>query len=185
MANAISVAGFALAVYGAGRISTAEGIAEIGGGRTLDLADGFVARRTHSSEFGGLLDASLDKAAMAVILTEAWRQHAVPEAVIAAVAMFNIINAATNTYAKSKGEQTVPSAAGKHAMFGHNLALGLFLIGHVTGNTELDVSAWGAAAASIPSSIRASYGYTKRAMQAKTRDVAAQPPKRNYQYQRR
>ena len=183
-ANAITVAGFALSAYGATHIGELSGVIEAGTGRALDVVDGFVARKTHASEFGAKLDASLDKAAVGIIVGEAWHQHAAPEAALSVIAIYNVINAVSNVYSDHKSGQAKTSIAGKRAMFGQNLATSLFLLGHSINVPELSTVGWGIFGASVPVAGKATYDYVNHARQVYTKSKATKQPK-NHTRQRR
>lgn len=92
--NLTSITGFLFAVDGAKNITTTKGVKQIAVGRSLDMIDGTIARATNTaSEFGAMLDATLDKLAIAIILYESWRQQALPKEVIIATAAQQLGNA--------------------------------------------------------------------------------------------
>lgn len=167
-ANALSTAGLLLTVVGSANIDKVSGVAMVGVGRALDLADGYVARRTHASEFGAAVDATFDKLAVAAIAVQAWRHDAAPDAVLAAVVTFNIINAVSNVYADRKGFEAKTSIDGKLGMFGQNVAVGAFALANALGdNVGVEAAGWFAFAASAPSSVKASIGYSRHALKIK------------------
>lgn len=183
-ANAVSLAGFALTAYGATHIGDVSGVLEAGAGRVLDLADGFIARKTHASEFGAKLDATLDKMAVGVIAGEAWYQHAAPEAVIGVIALYNVVNAVSNVYSVKKTGQANTSIAGKRAMFGQNIAAGMLLLGHSLNVSNLDIAGWTAFGASMPIASKATYDYVNHARKAYSKNKLPKQPK-NHARQRR
>lgn len=124
--NAISAAGFGMAVHGAARIDTPIGVAEVVAGRLLDLADGPVARRTgQTSEFGAAVDATLDKLGGLAIIAGLWRHDAAPKPVLAAIVAQNAANTAATAIAAKRHPKTelAPTRNGKHAMGWQNAAL--------------------------------------------------------------
>lgn len=185
-ADAITGAGLALSIYGATEIGTTRGVLLFGAGRMLDLADGAVARRTYSSRYGANADAVTDKIAVAYGMYEAFRQDAVPEAALAIIAINNVINTAANLYITRNGGEAASSKAGKHGMFGQNLAFGGLALGNAMGNHALEMAGWGATAISTPIATKASLGYTKQAIQVRRSKQRTNPDAtRNHQRQRR
>ena len=173
-ANAITIAGLALSVYGAANLNEVSGVLIFGAGRVLDIADGYVARRTHASRFGALLDASADKAAVAAALAGGLYFEAVPVAVLGTIAAANIINASANTYSESKKQEPKTSTAGKYYMFGYNAAFGAFALGAaMEGNSTLGSAGWAIFAATTPLAIKASWDYTKAALAARKSSMRA------------
>lgn len=179
-ANALSTAGLALTLVGSANIDKVSGVAMIGAGRVLDLADGYVARRTHTSEFGGVVDATFDKLAVAAFTVQAWRHDTAPQAIIAGIVMFNVVNAVANVYTDRKGHEAKSSKAGKYGMFGQNMTLGAFTMASALGgNAGLEAAGVGLAAASMPYSVKASYDYMKSAAQARASSRPKHLQKRN------
>jgi phosphatidylglycerophosphate synthase len=127
--NAISVAGFALVADGARRMDTPIGLAEVVAGRTLDLADGAVARATgQTTEFGAGLDAALDKAGVGLIIYHGWRKGIVPRAACIGIVAQNMANVVATGLAKQRhpDKPLRPSTAGKYAMALQSVALGAY-----------------------------------------------------------
>jgi len=167
-ANAVTIVGGALAVHGATHIHELSGVLEFGAGRMLDICDGFIARRTHSSPFGEGLDATVDKAAIAAGVGEAWHQNAVPWEVLAVIALINITNASANLYAKRQGAEPHSSWAGKRYTFGQNAAYGAFALSHALHhNPGWEAAGWGLFGASTPIAIKSSIDYGRGAWQAR------------------
>ena len=78
--NALSLAGLALVCRGAKDIKTAKGVSQIIAGRTLDLADGAVARTLNqSSDFGAAVDANFDKIGVLALAAKAYSQDVAPK----------------------------------------------------------------------------------------------------------
>jgi phosphatidylglycerophosphate synthase len=175
LANAISITGFTLAVHGANSIDTPRGLAETAVGRTLDLADGYVARATgQASEFGAAVDATLDKLAGVAIIASEWRKGTAPKPALAAITAQNVLNSvATGVAIKRHPDMNMTSTKdGKYAMAAQNVALAAYAgadilktkhplagkamraLGHTA--TVVGVGYYGA---------RATYGYIQRARQ--------------------
>ncbi len=129
-ATAISLAGIALVIDGCRDLSKIDNIHKIGLGRGFDLLDGGVARwLNQSSDAGALVDAGADKYEMFHIGRAAWQQDAMPKPFIAYVGAtnglhFGLTAAAAYTHPDRSYR---PPRAGKHAMFGNNLAGGAYL----------------------------------------------------------
>lgn len=124
--NAISLAGFALAVHGARRLDTSFGLTEVVLGRSLDLVDGHVARMTgQTSELGAATDATLDKFAGLAIIASEWQKDIAPKPVLTAMLTQNVLNSAATAVAAKKHPESslAPSKNGKYAMAAQNLAL--------------------------------------------------------------
>lgn len=127
--NAISAAGFALAVHGAMRVDTPRGVGEAIAGRLLDLADGAVARATgQGSEFGAAVDATLDKFAGLTILIREYQEGIAPTPALAAMFVQNTINGVATAAAMKKhpNEKLERTTEGALAMAIQNAALALY-----------------------------------------------------------
>jgi phosphatidylglycerophosphate synthase len=181
-ANAISAAGFALTAFGAAHLGTPLGLAEVGVGRTLDLVDGPVARRTGTSEFGVAVDATLDKLGVGVVMVEAWQQDIMPKSVLVAIAAHNAINAVASVVAawRHPSEPMAPSRSGKYAMAAENVALGGYVLANVLeGNEQVSnlLSGIGAIATLAGVGVlgtHATYGYLRRAFAPRSTHETAQ-----------
>lgn len=179
-ANAISAVGFGLTVLGTAHVDRLSGVAMIGVGRTLDLVDGYVARRTHTSEFGAVVDATFDKLGMAAILIQGYRHEVAPDAVLGLIAAFNVVNAVANVYTDRKGAEAKTSKSGKYGMFGQNVAIGGFALANALGgNAALELVGTAAFVGSLPSATKASYDYTKHALKAR------RTPPKSHRHQKR
>ena len=130
--NLISAAGFGLVLAGLRRgIDEPAGLLSVAVGRVLDLADGQVARRTgQSSEFGAAVDATLDKAGVALIMTEECRKGLVPRPVAAGIILQNGLNAFATLKAEASDTdiELGPTRDGKLAMAAQNMALGAYAL---------------------------------------------------------
>jgi phosphatidylglycerophosphate synthase len=166
-ADAISTLGLGLSLYGASEIDTTAGVLIFGAGRVLDLVDGHVARKTYSSKYGANIDGTFDKLAVAAGLVGAWYHDAAPQAVLAVIAVHNVVNAVTNVYTDRKGMPAKTSVAGKYYMFGQNLTFGAFTLGNATGNSTLEAVGLGLLVASEPFAVKASLDYSRKAIEAR------------------
>ena len=138
--NALSLAGLALVCRGAKDIKTAKGVSQIIAGRTLDLADGAVARTLNqSSDFGAAVDATFDKIGVLALAAEAYSQDVAPKPFIGALAIRHTLNAASSVYValQDTEEGLRPTKSGKISMALDNLAFFGYLISSVAENEEL------------------------------------------------
>ena len=173
--NAMSLAGGKLTWDGAENLEEVSGLVRVIIGRTLDVADGAVARATgQTSNVGAAVDAITDKVVMLKLLYEMLKKGAAPKSVIGTIAVLNTINAAAtgiaNYRSKHKGE-TRPTTSGKLAMAGETLALFAYAGAHTAeqnGKSRLakTLRRVGRAAfiASLPPAAHASWTYVKRAI---------------------
>ena len=118
--NAISIAGYLCVRHGLQQgADTPKGIAYIGVGRTFDLLDGHVARRTgQSSQLGATIDATLDKKGMQEIHGTLQEKGMLDTDISRAIAGQNMANGVITTLDKilHPGKELSPSKAGKHSM---------------------------------------------------------------------
>jgi phosphatidylglycerophosphate synthase len=161
-ANAVSAIGLMLSVHGAANIGRLHGVIEIGLGRLLDVIDGPVARRTHSSRFGAVLDAVFDKLAIAAIAYQAWRYGIAPKALIGFIVVQNLANSAAAIYAEKKNLRFESSTNGKYTILLQNLALGGFALANVWNNNILEFVSLGLGVSSIPLGIKTTIDYLRK-----------------------
>lgn len=159
VANIITAIGLALTILGALRLDTTIGAVLFTIGRTLDLADGWIARRTHSSDLGAAFDAAADKIAVAFVLFMAFSLELVPLLVLCFVAFQNILNATVSIYADRKKRRLSVSKFGKYSMFGQVVSVGGFIYAYVLANDLLYILAWIIFIISAPIAIYATIGY--------------------------
>lgn len=166
-ANLATILGLALTIHGATQLNTVQGVAEIGVGRVLDLLDGPIARATHASRLGAMLDASADKLATFAILASAWHYDVAPKTMIGLIAAQNIINAGISLYAEHHDKNMESSLAGKRAMFLQNLAVGGYALAGVVGSDTiqngLEATSLVAGVAGLAVGALATYGYLRQA----------------------
>ena len=132
--SALSLTGAALAIDGARRLDSPLGLLEVAAGRSLDLADGAVARALdQTSEAGAAIDAVADKAAGLALLVGEWRRDIAPRTALAAIAIQNAANGVATYVAQRRHPEAElrPSRDGKHAMFAQNIALGAYAAGNL------------------------------------------------------
>ncbi len=173
--NAMSLAGGKLTWDGAENLEEVSGLVRVIIGRTLDVADGAVARATgQTSNVGAAVDAITDKVVTLKLLYEMLKKGAAPKSVIGTIAVLNTINAIAtgiaNYRSKHKGE-TRPTTSGKLGMAGEMLALFAYAGAHTAehnGESKLAKTlrrvGHTAFIASLPPAAHASYIYIKRAI---------------------
>lgn len=132
--NAMSLVGGKLTWDGAENLESVSGLVQVIIGRSIDVADGAVARATgQTSNVGAAVDAVTDKLVTGKLLYEMLKKGAAPKSVIGTIAVLNTINAAAtgiaNYRSKHKGE-TRPTTSGKLAMAGETLALSAYASAH-------------------------------------------------------
>lgn len=173
--NAMSLAGGKLTWDGAEKLEEVSGLIQVIIGRSIDVADGAVARATgQTSNVGAAVDAVTDKLVTGKLLYEMLKKGAAPKSVIGTIAVLNTINAAAtgiaNYRSKHKGE-TRPTISGKLAMAGETLALFAYASAHTAeqnGKPRLakifHTIGHTAFLASLPPAAHASWTYVKRAI---------------------
>ena len=130
-ANVATILGLALTLHGAASLDTVQGVAEVGIGRALDLADGPLARRFHASRFGAALDGTADKIATLGMVVGAYHYDAAPVSLLGYVLLQNAVNAGLTLYAEHKGKDPESSFAGKRGMFFQNVSIASFALANV------------------------------------------------------
>lgn len=173
--NAMSLVGGKLTWDGAENLEEVSGLVRVIIGRSIDVADGAVARATgQTSNVGAAVDAITDKVATLKLLYEMLKKGAAPKSVIGTIAVLNMINAAAtgiaNYRSKHKGE-TRPTKSGKLAMAGETLALFAYAGAHTAEQNDkselaeiLRTIGRIAFIASLPLAAHASWIYIKRAI---------------------
>lgn len=179
--NAMSLVGGKLTWDGAENLESVSGLVRVIIGRSIDVADGAVARATgQTSNVGAAVDAITDKVVTLKLLYEMLKKGAAPKSVIGTIAVLNTTNAAAtgiaNYRSKHKGE-TRPTTSGKLAMAGGTLALSAYASAHTAeqnGKPRLAkiFRTVGRAAfiASLPFATHASCTYIKRAISGNNSD---------------
>ena len=173
--NAMSLVGGKLTWEGAENLEHVSGLAQVITGRTLDVADGAVARATgQTSNVGAAVDAITDKVVTLKLLYEMLKKGAAPKSVIGTIALLNTINAIATGVANYRSEhkgETRPTTSGKLAMAGETLALFAYAGAHTAehnGESKLakTLRRVGRTAfiGSLPLAAHASWTYIKRAI---------------------
>ena len=173
--NAMSLAGGKLTWDGAENLEEVSGLIQVIIGRSIDVADGAVARATgQTSNVGAAVDAITDKVVTLKLLYEMLKKGAAPKSVIGTIAVLNTINAAAtgiaNYRSKHKGE-TRPTTSGKLGMASEMLALFAYAGAHTAEQNgkprlakTLRTVGRTAFIGSLPLAAHASYIYIKRAI---------------------
>lgn len=138
-ANFVSVVGLVFTLYGAFHITSLTGVIFVGVGRFIDVFDGIVARSTHASPFGALVDATCDKIGIAVLLSTVWIADLAPYWLLIYIALQNIMSITLNWLTASRDGEPKASKDGKYTMFLQNLSLGSYALGNVIDFRPLTV----------------------------------------------
>ena len=131
--NAVSIASYKAVRYGTRHMGTPKRLQAIIYGRLGDLADGGLARLLdQSTQAGAMIDATLDKVAIAHIMGKAWTCRAAPRDQIATIAATHGINFIATTLAAYRQPHATwrPERAGKYGMALDNLCLLLHIAGY-------------------------------------------------------
>lgn len=158
-ANFVSLVGLSLTIYGALNIRTLHGVLLLGLGRFVDIFDGKIARATHTSPFGALLDATCDKIGIAFLVTAVWFADIAPVCLLGYILLQNIINVVFSLLAVGKGGAISSSKAGKYAMFLQNISLGGYALASVTPYNAFKIFGLVVGLFSMYWAIRATHGY--------------------------
>lgn len=126
-ANAITLIGLVLTVAGMLRFNTYLGLALVFAGRTLDLLDGPVARRTRTSRIGAIFDATTDKIVSFGLLIAAYLFDLAPLWFIVPVFLYHLSIVAYSVMTEHRGASVETIQPGKYAIFLQTGALVLFV----------------------------------------------------------
>ena len=126
-ANTITVCGLVLTLVGAFRLNTSTGLCIAIVGRFMDMLDGPVARHTHTSHFGGILDAASDKSAGFALLIAAYHFKLAPILFIVYVFGCHLVITILNLWSEKQGKEVNVTIVGKLTMFLHISSLLLFI----------------------------------------------------------
>jgi phosphatidylglycerophosphate synthase len=138
-ANAVSVVGAILSFAGTLHLNTSAGLILVTIGRLFDVIDGPVARRTHTSHIGAVLDATADKFVGLAILIAAYHFKLVPLIVIALIFLYHLIIGILNALIEQQGAPTFSMTNGKRTMFLHICSLLLFVWSNLIAGTAHSV----------------------------------------------
>ncbi len=138
-ANALDVVAMAGVAWSASRLDRWSGIGVAAASYLADVADGVIARRTNtSSRVGELVDHVGDKPKVLWGVREIWRLELADKPLLAAVACYNLANAALTTFAVVANEepQIEVTRRAKRAMFATTTGVGVQVIGHKIAETS-------------------------------------------------
>lgn len=158
-ANAISLIGLGLTIYGSLNITSVVGVLLLGAGRFIDVFDGPIARRTHTSSLGALVDATCDKIGIAFLVSAVWIAHYAPVWLLAYVIIQNLANVILSWLTAQRGMKPAASRSGKYAMFLQNVSIGFYALGAVLEQTWLQWPGLLIAIVSMYFAARATSGY--------------------------
>ena len=129
-ANFITVSGLVITTYGATRLNTLDGFIIVIIGKFLDVVDGFVARKTHTSDFGAAMDATADKITGFIILISALIFDMVTVGFIIFLLVQHLIVAGLSVFAALRGISLKVTKLGKRNMFLHLVTLFILIGSH-------------------------------------------------------
>jgi len=127
--NVLSVTGGLFVVSGLVDIYRGDdmkrGIRKVGIGRAIDIIDGIVADKTGTkSPLGEAVDATIDKLAMAGIVSVFVKKDIISKSTAKHILVQNIANIAITGVGRLNGAELHPSASGKQAMLLQGMTLG-------------------------------------------------------------
>ena len=160
-ANFVSIIGLCFTLYGAFYIETLAGVLILGAGRFIDVFDGKIARATHVSPLGALVDATCDKIGMAALLPAAWFAGIAPYWLLIYIAAQNVLNIALSAMVAARGGNPAASKSGKYAMFIQNISVGFYALGNTLDIKAFTVIGLVVGIASFYFAYQATYGYAK------------------------
>ena len=139
-ANLISLAGLALTIRGARNIAKkndVKALTQIGLGRALDIADGFVADKTGTkSPLGEAVDATFDKLAVASCLPALYKRQIINREFAGALAIQNITNSVFTVVAKLRIQEIHPDKSGKDSAFKSWVAVGTHYLANIADDYD-------------------------------------------------
>ena len=160
-ANAVSLIGLSLTIYGSLNINSLSGVLILGLGRFIDIFDGKIARATHVSRLGAIVDATCDKIGIAFLVPAIWIAQIAPVWLLVYILAQNRLNVVFSAWATARKAKPTSSLYGKHAMFMQNISLGFYALGNTIDNRTFTVLGLIIGLASIYWAARATYGYFK------------------------
>lgn len=160
-ANATSLIGLALTIYGSLHITSLSGVLLLGLGRFIDIFDGKIARATHTSPLGALVDATCDKIGIAFLVPAIWFAHIAPIWLLVYILAQNILNVFFSFWTAARKGMPAASKFGKHAIFLQNISLGFYALGNTIEFRPFTILGLIIGLASIYWAARATYGYFK------------------------
>lgn len=167
-ANAVSLIGLAMTIWGSLNISTLAGVIVLGLGRFIDIFDGKIARATHVSPFGAAVDATCDKIGIAFLVPAIWIAGIAPYWLLIYIIVQNLLNVGISMLTAARKGVPAASKYGKHALFIQNISLGSYALGNTIDNEVFTTMGLVLGIASIYWAARATYGYLKLVPQKTT-----------------
>jgi phosphatidylglycerophosphate synthase len=168
-ANAVSLIGLSLTIFGSLHIKTLSGVLILGLGRFIDIFDGKIARATHASRLGAIVDATCDKIGIAFLVPAIWIAHIAPIWLLVYILFQNFLNVVVSALAFARKAKLTSSHYGKYAMFMQNISLGFYALGNTIDSKAFTVIGLIIGLASIYWAIHATYGYFKLVPQKPTK----------------
>lgn len=160
-ANAVSILGLLLTIWGSLHISSLTGVLVLGVGRFIDIFDGKIARATHVSPLGALVDATCDKIGIAFLVPAIWIAGIAPYWLLVYILAQNILNVILSSLTAARKSVPAASRHGKHALFLQNISLGSYALGNTIDSNGFTTAGLIIGIASIYWAVRATYGYFK------------------------
>ncbi len=160
-ANATSILGLSLTIFGSFNLTTLHGVLLLGLGRFVDIFDGKIARATHTSRFGATLDATCDKIGLAILIPAAWIAQIAPYWLLVYILVQNVLNVIISWMITARGGSVASSKMGKYAMFVQNISLGSYALSSVTELTAFSAIGLILGISSIYWATQATYGYAR------------------------
>ncbi len=160
-ANAISLIGLSFTIWGALHIYSLSGVLLLGLGRFIDVFDGKVARATHSSRLGAIVDATCDKIGIAFLVPAIWIAQIAPYWLLLYILAQNILNVIFSLLAAARDAKPSSSREGKYAMFLQNISLGCYALGNTIDSRIFTILGLLIGLFSIYWAVQATYGYFK------------------------
>jgi len=161
LANAASLVGLSLTIYGSLHINSLSGVLILGLGRFIDIFDGKIARATHTSRFGAIVDATFDKIGLGFLVPAIWFAHIAPYWLLIYIIVQNLLNVVFSLVASARRAKPTSSKFGKHAMFLQQISLGFYALGNTIDNRACTIFGLIIGLASIYWAVQATYGYFK------------------------
>jgi phosphatidylglycerophosphate synthase len=168
-ANAVSLIGLSLTIFGSLHIKTLSGVLILGLGRFIDIFDGKIARATHASRLGAIVDATCDKIGIAFLVPAIWIAHIAPIWLLVYILFQNFLNVVVSALAFARKAKLTSSHYGKYAMFMQNISLGFYALGNTIDSKAFTVIGLIIGLASIYWAVHATYGYFKLVPQKPTK----------------
>lgn len=160
-ANAVSLIGLSMTIWGSLHIHTLAGVLILGTGRFIDLFDGKVARATHTSRFGAAVDATFDKIGIAFLVPAIWIAHIAPYWLLIYILAQNVLNVFFSLWAEARKAKPTSSKHGKYAMFFQQISLGFYALGNTIDFRPFTIIGLIIGISSVYWAVQATYGYFK------------------------